>query len=150
MGEKNRHIVNELLTIHIGVIERTRKMKKEMLENRKWKKRVMAFRAASIMTASAMMTLMPAVMASPTNDDAKSALYIVFAILFNFGLIIGIIMIGHGGMILVMGHAEQQSPEQARSIREVAAGATLLLLKFIIPVRTLVDFFNYFTKDSVK
>ena len=26
MDEKNRHIVNELLTIHIGVIERTRKM----------------------------------------------------------------------------------------------------------------------------
>ena len=150
MDEKNRHIVNELLTIHIGVIERTRKMKMEMLENRKWKKRVMAFRAASIMTASAMMTLMPAVMAAPTNDDAKSALYIVFAILFNIALILGIIMIGHGGMILVMGHAEQQSPEQARSIREVAAGVTLLLLKFIIPVSTLVDFFNYFTKDSVK
>ena len=29
MDEKNRHIVNELLTIHIGAIERTRKMKME-------------------------------------------------------------------------------------------------------------------------
>lgn len=121
-----------------------------MLENRKWKERVMAFRAVSIITASVMMTLMPAVMAVPSNNDAKDALYVVFAILFNFGLIVGIIMIGHGGMTLIMGHAEQQSPEQARSIREVAAGATLLLLKFIIPVSSLVDLFNYFTKESVK
>ncbi len=124
-------------------------MKMGMLDNRKWKKRVMAFRAAGIMAASAVMTSMPAVMAAPSEDAVKTALKVVFSIIFNVGLILGIIMVGHGAMVLITGHAEQQSPEQARSIREIAAGAVLIVMKIIIPASTLVDLVTLYTYSDV-
>lgn len=121
----------------------------ETLDKKKWKNRVTMFRTASLMAGMALMYMMPAVMADPGENDGKTALKVVFAIIFNIALIVGIIMVGHGGMILIMGHAEQQSPEQARSIREVAAGVVLILIKLIIPVNTLVDLFTVFTESNV-
>lgn len=126
-------------------------MSMELLGNRKWKKLVTAFRAVSCATFAAWMYFMPAVMAKdPDVTDAKDGIYIGMAVMFNIAFILGIYLLAHGGIILALGHAEQQSPEQAKSLRELAAGAVLIIIRLIVPVKTLVDLFNVVTAQGLQ
>ena len=87
---------------------------------------------------------MPAVMASDTgsSDAAKTAINTFIVILLNLALGIGIMMLAHGLFVLLLGHAQEQSPEQSRSIREIAVGIVLIMLRVILAG---VDFAGMFT-----
>ena len=63
-------------------------------------------------------------------------------ILLNLALGIGIMMLAHGLFVLLLGHAQEQSPEQSRSIREIAVGIVLIMLRVILAG---VDFAGMFT-----
>lgn len=90
------------------------------------------------------MYAMPAVMASDTgsSDTAKTAINTFIVILLNLALGIGIMMLAHGLFVLLLGHAQEQSPEQSRSIREIAVGIVLIMLRVILAG---VDFAGMFT-----
>lgn len=107
-------------------------------------------RSASALKASAcavwMLTIyaMPVVMADEggSSDAAKTAINTFIVILLNLALGIGIMMLAHGLFVLLLGHAQEQSPEQSRSIREIAVGIVLIMLRVILAG---VDFAGMFT-----
>ena len=98
-------------------------------------------RAAAALKASAcagwMLSIytMPVVMADEGggSDAAKTAINTFIVILLNLALGIG---------IMLLGHAQEQSPEQSRSIREIAVGIVLIMLRVILAG---VDFAGMFT-----
>ena len=87
---------------------------------------------------------MPVVMADEggSSDAAKTAINTFIVILLNLALGIGIMMLAHGLFVLLLGHAQEQSPEQSRSIREIAVGIVLIMLRVILAG---VDFAGMFT-----
>ena len=87
---------------------------------------------------------MPVVMADEGggSDAAKTAINTFIVILLNLALGIGIMMLAHGLFVLLLGHAQEQSPEQSRSIREIAVGIVLIMLRVILAG---VDFAGMFT-----
>ena len=97
-------------------------------------------RSASALKASAcavwMLSIyaMPVVMADEggSSDAAKTAINTFIVILLNLALGIGIMMLAHGLFVLLLGHAQEQSPEQSRSIREIAVGIVLIRLRVIL------------------
>ena len=107
-------------------------------------------RSAAALKASAcavwMLTIyaMPVVMADEGggSDAAKTAINTFIVILLNLALGIGIMMLAHGLFVLLLGHAQEQSPEQSRSIREIAVGIVLIMLRVILAG---VDFAGMFT-----
>lgn len=107
-------------------------------------------RLASALKASAcagwMLSIyaMPVVMADEggSSDAAKTAINTFIVILLNLALGIGIMMLAHGLFVLLLGHAQEQSPEQSRSIREIAVGIVLIMLRVILAG---VDFAGMFT-----
>ena len=88
--------------------------------------------------------VMPVVMADEGggSDAAKTAINTFIVILLNLALGIGIMMLAHGLFVLLLGHAQEQSPEQSRSIREIAVGIVLIMLRVILAG---VDFAGMFT-----
>ena len=70
---------------------------------------------------------MPVVMADEGggSDAAKTAINTFIVILLNLALGIGIMMLAHGLFVLLLGHAQEQSPEQSRSIREIASAQSM-------------------------
>ena len=107
-------------------------------------KAVAAYRASACLAYMLSVYTMPAVMASDTgsSDAAKTAINTFIVILLNLALGIGIMMLAHGLFVLLLGHAQEQSPEQSRSIREIAVGIVLIMLRVILAG---VDFAGMFT-----
>ena len=105
---------------------------------------VTAYRASTCAACMLSMYAMPAVMASDFffNDAATTEIYTFIVILLNLALGIGIMMLAHGLFVLLLGHAQEQSPEQSRSIREIAVGIVLIMLRVILAG---VDFAGMFT-----
>ena len=108
------------------------------------KKTVPAYRIFTCAACMLSMYAMPTVMASDTgsSDAAKTAINTFIVILLNLALGIGIMMLAHGLFVLLLGHAQEQSPEQSRSIREIAVGIVLIMLRVILAG---VDFAGMFT-----
>ena len=108
------------------------------------KKILPVYRVFSSAACILSMYAMPAVMASDTgsSDAAKTAINTFIVILLNLALGIGIMMLAHGLFVLLLGHAQEQSPEQSRSIREIAVGIVLIMLRVILAG---VDFAGMFT-----
>ena len=108
------------------------------------KKIVLAYRTFTCAACMLSMYAMPTVMASDTgsSDAAKTAINTFIVILLNLALGIGIMMLAHGLFVLLLGHAQEQSPEQSRSIREIAVGIVLIMLRVILAG---VDFAGMFT-----
>ena len=107
-------------------------------------KAVAAYRASACLAYMLSVYAMPAVMAGDTgsSDAAKTAINTFIVILLNLALGIGIMMLAHGLFVLLLGHAQEQSPEQSRSIREIAVGIVLIMLRVILAG---VDFAGMFT-----
>ncbi len=107
-------------------------------------------RSASALKASACAVWMLSIYAMPVvmadegggSDAAKTAINTFIVILLNLALGIGIMMLAHGLFVLLLGHAQEQSPEQSRSIREIAVGIVLIMLRVILAG---VDFAGMFT-----
>lgn len=108
------------------------------------KKILPVYRVFSCAACILSMYAMPAVMASDSgsSDAAKTAINTFIVILLNLALGIGIMMLAHGLFVLLLGHAQEQSPEQSRSIREIAVGIVLIMLRVILAG---VDFAGMFT-----
>ena len=102
------------------------------------------FRASACAAWILSMYAIPAVMADEggSSDAAKTAINTFIVILLNLALGIGIMMLAHGLFVLLLGHAQEQSPEQSRSIREIAVGIVLIMLRVIL---SGVDFAGMFT-----
>lgn len=105
---------------------------------------VLAYRISACAACMLSMYAMPVVMASDgsSSDAAKTAINTFIVILLNLALGIGIMMLAHGLFVLLLGHAQEQSPEQSRSIREIAVGIVLIMLRVILAG---VDFAGMFT-----
>ena len=103
-----------------------------------------AFRASACAVWVLSVYAMPAVMADEggSSDAARTAINAFIVILLNLALGIGIMMLTHGLFVLLLGHAQEQSPEQSRSIREIAVGIVLIMLRVILAG---VDFAGMFT-----
>ena len=107
-------------------------------------------RSAAALKASACAVWMLSIYAMPVvmadegggSDAAKTAINTFIVILLNLALGIGIMMLAHGLFVLLLGHAQEQSPEQSRSIREIAVGIVLIMLRVILAG---VDFAGMFT-----
>ena len=110
----------------------------------KGKKAAAAFRASACAAWVVSVYAMPAVMADEggSSDAARTAINAFIVILLNLALGIGIMMLAHGLFVLLLGHAQEQSPEQSRSIREIAVGIVLIMLRVILAG---VDFAGMFT-----
>lgn len=123
---------------------KTRWKKRPARETGMDKKTVPAYRIFTCAACMLSMYAMPTVMASDTgsSDAAKTAINTFIVILLNLALGIGIMMLAHGLFVLLLGHAQEQSPEQSRSIREIAVGIVLIMLRVILAG---VDFAGMFT-----
>ena len=110
----------------------------------KGKKAAAAFRASACAAWVVSVYAMPAVMADEggSSDAARTAINAFIVILLNLALGSGIMMLAHGLFVLLLGHAQEQSPEQSRSIREIAVGIVLIMLRVILAG---VDFAGMFT-----
>ena len=123
---------------------KTRWKKRPARETGMDKKTVPAYRIFTCAACMLSMYAMPTVIASDTgsSDAAKTAINTFIVILLNLALGIGIMMLAHGLFVLLLGHAQEQSPEQSRSIREIAVGIVLIMLRVILAG---VDFAGMFT-----
>lgn len=123
---------------------KTRWKKRPARETGMDKKTVPAYRIFTCAACMLSMYAMPTVMANDTgsSDAAKTAINTFIVILLNLALGIGIMMLAHGLFVLLLGHAQEQSPEQSRSIREIAVGIVLIMLRVILAG---VDFAGMFT-----
>ena len=113
---------------------KTRWKKRPARETGMDKKTVPAYRIFTCAACMLSMYAMPTVMANDTgsSDAAKTAINTFIVILLNLALGIGIMMLAHGLFVLLLGHAQEQSPEQSRSIREIAVGIVLIMLRVIL------------------